>query len=121
MEPKLQLCRNSCFLPPLFIVRPRFRKIQAKGNRHTRFLRCDGKTHGNPAVILLPHLPAVLARYSHGMLTFFGETRIVYDPCDNRRLPQYRSQHRIEGAVEQCFIIPGGVGYQMMVALGLKG
>jgi hypothetical protein len=51
------------------------------------------------------------------MPAFPGKTRVVDDPCNNRRLPQHRCQHRIEGAVEQCFIVPGSVGHQMMQRL----
>jgi hypothetical protein len=56
-----KLREAGCLLPPLFIVRPCFRKVQTESNRHTGFFCRDGKTHGYPAVILLSHLPAILA------------------------------------------------------------
>jgi hypothetical protein len=51
------------------------------------------------------------------MLTLFGKTRIVDNPCHDRFPLLHRSQYCIQRPIQQDFVIPGCVRDKMMQRL----
>ena len=86
----------------------------------------DGERHGNLASRLFTKLTAILMRDADGMLTLFGNARIVGDPRANWSMLGYCRKHvfthrpqygfiapiRISDKMEQCLM---GSTYAMFV------
>src|ERR1700704_2196046 len=66
--------------PPLAILGPFFRQIQAVGHRQACIVIGDRQRHRHLAVILLADLAAVLSVHPDRMPTLLGKARIIDDP-----------------------------------------
>jgi len=103
--------------PPLGILGPFLRQLQAVGNRQTGTPRRHRQTHRYPTVILFPYLSTVLTCDPYRMRAFLRKAGIIHDPGHHGPLLPHRWQHLIAHCLEQGFLAPGRLGHPMVQAL----
>jgi hypothetical protein len=89
------ICWNARLLPPLLVINPFLRQIQAVADRKTGVVVGDRERDRVLAVVLLAELAAILTGYANRMLALLGEPRVVDDPGFDRSVLLDHRQHQL--------------------------
>ena len=74
-------------------------------------------SHGALAVVLFPHLSAILSRHAYGMLALLGKAGVINDPRQHRPLTLHFWQGIIPNCLHHRDITPRCLGHKMMQGL----
>ena len=62
-------------------------------------------------------LTAVLPGYAYRVLSLFGKTGVIHDPCHHRTIPLHGGKHLLPYLPQHLLVIPRRICYQVMQRL----